>query len=130
MPTPASPLRAGAASRLPWPTAPRSASSIWTTTPWVRLKEAPIQELGTIGCQCSPTSGGGEGDGDLEPNGQQVHRSIHHRPWAWLASSVLTSYSATYPVSAFAGLGMRSRIVRTLGRLWGGRVSRPAHDCK
>lgn len=56
MPTLASPPRAGAVSRLPWPTAPRSASSIWTTTRWVRLKEAPceshhpspIQELGTI----------------------------------------------------------------------------------
>lgn len=42
MPTLASPLRAGAASPLLWPTAPRSASSIWITTPWVRLKNTPL----------------------------------------------------------------------------------------
>lgn len=67
MPTLASPLRAGVASRSPWPTAPRSASSIWTTTPWVRLKEGPceshhptpIQELGTIACHGNPTPTGG-----------------------------------------------------------------------
>lgn len=66
MPTLASPPRAGAASRLPWPTAPRSASSIWTTTRWVRLKEAPceshhpspIQELGTIVWHGNPPSPG------------------------------------------------------------------------
>lgn len=41
MPTLASPLRAGAALPLLWPTAPKSASSTWTTTPWVSLRSFP-----------------------------------------------------------------------------------------
>lgn len=71
MPTPASPLRAGAALPLLWPTAPRSASSIWTTTPSVRLKKTPldshhsipIQELGTISCHGNPHTGEGNMEG-------------------------------------------------------------------
>lgn len=38
MPTLVSPLRAGAALPLLWPTAPKSVSSTWTTTPWVSLR--------------------------------------------------------------------------------------------
>lgn len=100
MPTLASPLRAGAASPLLWPTAPRSASSIWTTTPWVRLKKisldshhpTPIQEPGTISCHGNPHTGGGKMEVGLGGNrgatcvedqidDQQVDQSIHHHPY-------------------------------------------------
>ena len=76
MPTLASPLRAGVASPLLWPTARRSASSIWTTTPWVRLKKTPldshypmpIQEPGTISCHGDSHSREGQIEGGLGGN--------------------------------------------------------------
>lgn len=67
MPILASPLRAGAALPLLWPTAPRSASSTWITTPWVRFKKTPLeshhpppsQNLGPSVAMLTPTLGEG-----------------------------------------------------------------------
>lgn len=70
MPTLASLLRAGAALPLLWPTAPRSASSIWTTTPWVRLNflrfsppHSPSKNLGPSVAMVTPILGKGKMEG-------------------------------------------------------------------
>lgn len=154
MPTLASPLRAGVASPLLWPTARRSASSIWTTTPWVRLKKTPldshypmpIQEPGTISCHGDSHSREGQIEGGLGGNrgttcvddqldNQQVSQRIHHHPRARLAVCIhsqitmLPSWPSTN-CQHFRAWGRDLRLIGQWGSCQSGGISSPVHELR